>query len=72
MNNSNEKDGINTKKQQHRFTVLHTSIPFQGIMENVDNYHVYDEHKDGTSTLLGVFKYMKHANHFKNYLEQRK
>lgn len=56
-------------KKFERFKTVKACIPFQGFMDKVDNYHVYEVFPNGTSKLLGVFFYKKHAKHFKNYLE---
>ncbi len=60
------------KSERLRVDVVKAKIPFQGMMEKVDQYHVYEVYKNGTSKLMGVLLYKKHAIHFKNYLKMSK
>lgn len=52
-----------------RFDVVKACIPFQGMMDKADNYHVYEILPDGKSELLAVTKKKKLALHIKAYLE---
>lgn len=58
------------EKEPERFKTVKACIPFQGFMDKVDNYHVYEVFPKGTSELLGVFRYLKHARRFKRELEE--
>lgn len=58
------------QKKIERFKTVKACIPFQGMMDEADNYHVYEVFPNGTSKLMGVFRYKKHAKHFKGYLEE--
>jgi hypothetical protein len=61
---------MSKKKAKGVFKTVKANIPFQGIMDPADKYHVYEVYPDGKSTLLAVCKYKKLADHIKNYLEE--
>jgi len=56
-------------REHYKFDIIKAFIPHQILTEGTENWHVYDVNKDGTSILLGIFRYKKHATWFTERLD---